>query len=68
MFPILRGELAKRGITIRNLSELTGIPYSTLTPKLRGEKPIAIDEARAIRDAIGAKMTIDRLFDVDVEY
>lgn len=62
MYPNLNAELARRNITVTILSEKTGIPYSTLAPKVRGEKPVKMSEARLIRDAISEDLTIDYLF------
>lgn len=65
MYPNLSAELARRRMTIQKLSEATGIPYSTLAPKIRGEKPVKMNEAVLIRDAIDAGLTLDYLFSED---
>lgn len=62
MYPNLNAEMARRNITVAILSERTGIPYSTLAPKVRGEKPVKMAEARLIRDAISGHLTLDYLF------
>lgn len=63
MYLNLKGEMARKGITGLRLAELTKIPYSTLQPKIRGDKPIKLDEAKNIKAAIGSEMTIEELFD-----
>lgn len=62
MYPNLSAELARHKITVLMLSEKTGIPYSTLAPKIRGEKPMKMSEAVLIRDAIDPTLTLDYLF------
>lgn len=62
MFPNLNAEMARRNMTVRSLSERTGIPYSTLAPKLRGEKPLKYKEAESIKAAIGTTLELEELF------
>ncbi len=62
MYPNLSAELARHKMTVMMLSEKTGIPYSTLAPKLRGEKPVKMNEAMLIRDVIDDGLTLDYLF------
>ena len=65
MYPNLNAELARHKMTVMMLSEKTGIPYSTLAPKLRGEKPVKMNEAMLIRDTIDDGLTLDYLFRVE---
>ena len=65
MYPNLSAELARHKMTVMMLSEKTGIPYSTLAPKLRGEKPVKMNEAMLIRDTIDDGLTLDYLFRVE---
>lgn len=62
MYPNLKAEMARRELTIRDLSERTGISYATLYPKLRGERPLKISDAEKIREALGADLVLDILF------
>lgn len=62
MYPNLSAELARHKMTVLMLSEKTGIPYSTLAPKIRGEKPIKMSEAVLIRDSIDETLSLDYLF------
>ena len=63
MFPNLRGEMAKKGVTIKDLSELTGISYNTLYPKLRGEKPLKLTDAILIHRVLETDLKIEQLFE-----
>lgn len=67
MFPVLNGEMGRKGINKLALSKKTGIPYSTLIPKLSGESEIKLSEARAIKSALGTDKSIDELFSTDEE-
>lgn len=67
MFPNLDAEMARRKMTALTLAQKTGIPYSTLTPKLAGKAPIKLSEAKAIKKALETDMSIDELFEVDEE-
>ncbi|WP_458397864.1 hypothetical protein [Anaerotignum sp.] len=62
MYPNLSAELARHKMTVMMLSAKTGIPYSTLAPKIRGEKPMKMNEAVLIRDVIDDSLTLDYLF------
>jgi transcriptional regulator with XRE-family HTH domain len=66
MYPNLKAEMARRGITASSLAEMTEIPYSTLAPKLRGERPITVREAQIIKTAIGTDVPLDLLFDTEI--
>lgn len=67
MYPYLKAEMAKRGITALMLSEMTGIPYSTLTPKLRGENPMTLGNAEKIKNALGVDIPMEKLFATEIE-
>lgn len=62
MYPNLRAELARRGITIKELSKRTGISYSTLAPKVRGFGSFSVDDADKVRAAVGTNMPLEVLF------
>ena len=61
-YPVLVSEIAVKKISVMDISRETGIPYSTLSPKIRGEKPITVAEARKIRDAIRSDLSLEELF------
>ena len=67
MYPILRGEMAKRGINLLSLSEMTGIRYQTLTLKVRGESELLFKEAKIIKEVLGTSMSLDELFSTEFE-
>lgn len=62
MFPNILAELGRRKWTILKLSEMTGIPYSTLRMKLNGDSPTSVEEACRIKRAFGSSYSIEHLF------
>ena len=62
LFPNLRAELARKGMSIPQLADLTGIKTTTLYDKFNGRSAFTLDEAVLIRDALGLDMSIDELF------
>lgn len=63
MYPNLNAELARRDITATKLSKLTKIPYSTLMPKIRGDKAFKLGEAFLIKKVINCDLPLDILFE-----
>lgn len=66
MFPNLKAEMARRDISTQELSNRTNIPYATLAPKLRGDKPLKFSEAEKIKEALGTALSLDVLFNTEV--
>lgn len=67
MYANVKAELARKNMTIVDLSNKTGIRYQTLADKIRGSKPtFTVDEAMKIKQALGVDMSIDELFSEQV--
>lgn len=62
MYTRLEIEMRRKNVSIKHLSDLTGIPYATLGKKLRGAVSFTVKEAFVIRDALNSEATIDTLF------
>lgn len=62
MYKEVNAELARLGWNIKVLSVKTGISYSTLVTKMRGEAPLKLDECIAIKSAIGSTLPLETLF------
>ena len=58
----LKGEMAKRGVTIEAISLMLGIHRNSVANKLRGESNFYIEEATKIRDTFFPKMELEELF------
>lgn len=66
MYENLRAELARKGKTLVDLSQDTGIKYQTLSQKLRGLTPLTLKEAVEIKQALDLDMSIEDLFGMKV--
>lgn len=66
MYENLRAELARKGKTLVDLSQDTGIKYQTLSQKLRGLTPLTLKEAVDIKQALDLDMSIEDLFGMKV--
>ena len=61
MFPNLNAELARNGMTIKALSEKTGIKYDSLKNKMSGETEFKRSEMNSIKKEF-PDCTMDYLF------
>lgn len=66
MFENVRIELVRKHMTMLDLSEKTGIRYQTLSEKMRGNSPLLLKEAIAIKKALDVDMPLEELFSVQV--
>ena len=63
MYNNLHAEMARKGITRIKLSEITGIPYTTLGEKLSIADRIGLEDAKKIRNLCFPDMSLDYLFE-----
>ena len=63
MYSNVKAELARRNLSVVDLSNMTGIRYQTLAMKLNGKYPLTLDEAKAIITALGVDISIEDLFE-----
>lgn len=62
MFPNLKAEMARKGLTVVELAKMSGMPYTTLSPKIRGERPLTYKETLRIKEALGVDVPLEILF------
>lgn len=62
MYPILFEEMERQHLSGLKLLTMAGLKYSTVWPKLKYGRNLKMDEAIAIRDALGVDMPLDVLF------
>ncbi len=62
MFPNLEAEMAREKISIKKLSELTGINYETLKLKFRGVTEFKLGEMLLVKRKVFNGETLDYLF------
>lgn len=65
MYANVKAEMARKNMTIMDLSAATGIRYQTLADKLRGDGVLKVEEAVKIKRAIGVDMPLEELFSQD---
>lgn len=62
MFPNLNAELARNKITVKTLSEITGINYESLKNKVSGKTEFKRSEMYHIKKEVFPNYSIDYLF------
>lgn len=63
MYLNLEAELKRKGWNKRMSAEMFGIPYNTLTTKLRGESRFTLDEVLEIKKILSVDIPIEYLFE-----
>ena len=66
MYLNVKAELARREMTLVDLSNVTGIKYMSLIRKINGQSPLTLDEAKSIKEALRIDTPLDELFEVKV--
>lgn len=61
----LKGEMAKKDITIEEISKLLGIHRNSVANKLNGDSTFTIDEAFKIQSHYFPKMSLAYLFSTE---
>ena len=61
MFPNLEAEMARKKISIKKLSELTGINYETLKLKFRGVTEFKLGEMLLVKRKVFDNKSLDYL-------
>lgn len=62
MFPNLNAEMGRAKLTIKSLSEITGINYESLKLKLRGVTEFKLCEMMLIKKKVFPDKSLDYLF------
>lgn len=65
MYKMLNAEMAKKNITLKQLSEFMDVSYETIRLKLKGDYPITLGEAKQIKDILKSDMTLELLFSAE---
>ena len=63
MYPNIKAEMARKDMTVIDLSNATKIPLSTLYGKLKGNYQVTVTEAVSIKTALGVDVPIEVLFE-----
>lgn len=65
MYPVLRAEMARQDVSRAALAEKIGMPSATFYSKFNGRHAFTLDEANAIKEALGVDIPIEELFEKD---
>jgi len=65
MYKNVKAELARKGLTVVDLSKKTGIRYQSLTDKINGKTPLKLEEAREIKKALSVDIPLEKLFELE---
>lgn len=58
----LKGEMAKKNITIEEISKMLGIHRNSVANKINGDSSFTVDEAFKIQHTYFPKLSMDYLF------
>ena len=64
LYPNLRAEMARQGLTIDKLATMLGISAASLSQKLRGLFPFTLNEAKKIKALLNVDIPLEELFKV----
>lgn len=59
----LRAEMARNGVTIKEIAELLGVRFATVSDKMNGRSRFFCDEAIKIKRKFFPNLPIEYLFD-----
>lgn len=62
-YPMLKAIMKEKKLSLTELSAKTGIRYNTLSEKLRGNSVVYLNEALAIKQAVGTDIPLEVLFE-----
>ena len=69
MYPEVRGEMARRNITLAMIVENKRVncTVSTLSQKLNGKYPLTFNEAIGIKEALNSELPLEELFRTEAD-
>ena len=62
MYSNVKAELARKSLTVVDLSNKTGIRYQSLVGKINGKYPLTLEEAKTIKSALEVDIPMEELF------
>lgn len=66
MYLNVKYAMLRKGWTLHDLAEATGIKYQTLSRMLNGKAVLTLAHAIAIKNALESDLTLEELFSVQV--
>lgn len=65
MYSNVKAELARKGLSVVDLSNMSGIKYMSLVNKLNGKTPLKLEEARTIKSVLDVDLPLEKLFELE---
>lgn len=66
MYVNVKAEMARKNMTIVDLSNATGMKYQSLADKIRGDSPLTVGDAIKIKAALKVDIPMEELFKQEV--
>jgi transcriptional regulator with XRE-family HTH domain len=66
MYPNFNAERTRKKITLKHISEESGLTLSTVSLKLSGKAPITVSEAKQFKKIIKSELPLEVLFSTEV--
>lgn len=63
----LRAEMARKGVTGRKIATVIGVRQEAVYKKLNGKSPLMYEEAEAIKENFFPQLSLEYLFQKEVE-
>ena len=63
MYSNVKAELARKNMSVVDLSNKTGIRYQSLVDKINGKYPITFEEAKTVKSALNVDIPLEELFE-----
>lgn len=63
MYSNVKAELARKNMSVVDLSNKTGIRYQSLVDKINGKYPITFEEAKTVKTALNVDIPLEELFE-----
>lgn len=64
MYANVKAEMARKNLSVVDLSKRTGIRYQSLANKINGKAPVSLTDAKKIKNALEVDIPLDDLFEV----
>lgn len=63
MYKNVKGEMARRGLTLKDVASKLKISISTLSSKMNGKYNFTLNEAKQIKKVLDTELTLEELFE-----
>ena len=67
VYPRFQAEMERKKLNVKQSVNMAGLNYSALCPKLTHRGGLKVSECRALKKAVGSRLSIDLLFESEIE-